>query len=85
MVCAQSLLFPSSIKIPLIPLLSIPAEYTEMAETLQDSFNKAVQRYIVPDESDEEISIEYNNLGAAKKRSRVHSHSKKEVKSNEVR
>lgn len=40
-----------------------------MAETLQEAFNKSVQRYIVPDESDEEISIEYNNLGVEKKRS----------------
>lgn len=53
-----------------------------MAETLQEAFNKLIQRYIVPDESDEEISIEYNNVGVEKKKSRPHTHSKKEDVSN---
>ena len=37
-----------------------------MIEVLEEAFNKAVQRYITPDESDEEISIEYNNLQSRK-------------------
>jgi hypothetical protein len=48
-----------------------------MAETLQDAFNKAIQRFIVPDESDEEISIEYATAEVERKRPRVQSHSTK--------
>ncbi|XP_035708926.1 mucin-12 isoform X2 [Folsomia candida] len=61
------------------------SEYTEMAETLQDAFHKSVQRYIAPDESDdEEISIEYSNMGSEKKRPRTHStNNKKDEKSSE--
>ncbi len=60
-----------------------------MAETLQEAFNKSVQRYIeVPGESDEEISIEYNNVGSEKKqRPRTNSqnaHVKKEDKKSGI-
>ncbi|CAG7724349.1 unnamed protein product [Allacma fusca] len=52
------------------------SEYTEMVENLQDAFNKAIQRYIIPDESDEEISIEYST-GNDRKRPRINSVDKK--------
>ena len=49
----------------------------------QDAFNKAIQRYIIPDESDEEISIEYNT-GNDRKRPRVSSPVKIAEKVTEV-
>jgi len=48
-----------------------------MVETLQEAFNKAIQRFIVPDESDEEISIEYATAEVERKRPRKESHSAK--------
>jgi len=44
------------------------SEYTEMVETLQDAFNKSIQRYIIPDESDDEINIEYSESVKERKR-----------------
>jgi len=40
-----------------------------MVENLQLALQKAIQRYIIPDESDDEISIEYN-AGHHRKRPR---------------
>lgn len=34
-------------------------EYSEMVDSLEKAFHKSVTRFILPDESDEEISIEY--------------------------
>lgn len=59
------------------------SEYTEMVETLEDAFNKAIQRFIIPDESDEEISIEYNT-GSERKKPRLMNAEKKSKNSAKI-
>ena len=47
-------------------------EYTEMVENLEDAFGKAITRYILPDESDDEINIEYSGApGNERKKPRL--------------
>lgn len=52
-----------------------------MVETLQEVFQRAIVKYLVPDESDDEITIEYN---IEKKKSKSHSKHKKSSKTTDV-